>query len=145
MFQISKNARYSPGKGEALSREMKRAKGQILCVEDDQDSAEMMTALLGLSDYEVITADSVAEALELARRGGFDLYLLDNWLKDGTGVELCQQIRSFDSRTPILFYSGAAYDSDIKQAMKAGAQGYMVKPSSLENLATTISRLVRKT
>lgn len=145
MFQISKNERYSQGNGEELGRKMEKPKGQILCVEDDHDSSEVITILLGMSDYEVITADSVAEGAELARRGGFDLYLLDNWLKDGTGIDLCKEIRSFDSRTPILFYSGAAYDSDIKQAMQAGAQGYMVKPSSLENLATTISQLVRKT
>src|SRR4051794_32398178 len=84
MFQLRKIARVSQDKGEELGRDMKRTKGQILCVEDDQDSADVMTVLLGMSGYEVITADSLAEAEKLARGGGFDLYLLDNWLKDGS-------------------------------------------------------------
>jgi DNA-binding response OmpR family regulator len=118
---------------------MKKTMRRILSVDDDRDTCQMLEALLGLCGYEVISALTVAEGLSQAKAGGFDLYLLDNWLPDGTGVELCQQIRKFDPRTPVLFCSGVANEADIKKAMSVGAQGYLVKPTDVENLTQTIS------
>ena len=66
---------------------------RILCVEDDADSREVMTVLLGLWGYGVVTANSSADGLELAKQGGFGLIILDNWYESGNGLELCQQIR----------------------------------------------------
>jgi len=86
----------------------------------------------------VKSALTVADALRLAQAGGFDLYLLDSWLPDGTGVELCQQIREFDPRTPVLFCSGVVDEADIKKALSVGAQGYLVKPTDVESLSQTI-------
>ena len=111
---------------------------KILCVEDDADSREMMTILLGAAGYEVLTASGSTDALELARKNGFAVIILDNWFDEGSGVELCKQIRQHDSRTPIIFYSGAAYQSDIDRALEAGAQRYLTKPSGIHVLVQTI-------
>ena len=59
-----------------------------------------------------------------------------------SGPELTREIRKFNQTTPILFYSGAAYETDKKEASDAGAQGYLVKPSDLERLLDEVSRLI---
>ena len=113
---------------------------RILCVEDDLDSCEMLQVLL--SDYEVITANTVGEGLRLANAERFDLYLLDSRYPDGTGADLCRQLRRFDGQTPVLFHSGMDGESDINEAMRAGAQGYLVKPIAVDELQGSIKRLL---
>ena len=66
----------------------------------------MMAALLGELYSEVETAQTATEALRLAESARFDLYVIDNHFPDGSGVELCRQIRGFDGRTPLVVYSG---------------------------------------
>ena len=117
---------------------------RVLCVEDDEDTCTMLCDLLGLIDCEVTTAATVPEALELIARGGrFDLYLLDNWLPGGSGVELCREIRRSDPSTPIVFYSGAGLDDEREEALAAGAQAYLVKPGDVYLLVETVRRLLR--
>jgi DNA-binding response OmpR family regulator len=118
------------------------ARKRILCVEDDEDTRGMMSVLLDHYGYEAVIAASVSDALERAKSGGLDLCILDHWLSQGSGIELCQQIRAFDSHTPIMFYSGAGYKADIQKGLAAGAQAYLVKPD-FEGLRPTIDRLIR--
>lgn len=116
-------------------------KKRILLVDDDEDTRIMMRVLLLEYGYEPIIAASVSDALEYARSGGLALCILDHWITQSKGTELCQQIRTFDSNTPILFYSGAGYKADITNGLGAGAQAYVVKPD-FEGLMQTIDRLV---
>ena len=116
---------------------------RVLCVEDDADTCMMLRDLLGLIDCEVTTAATAAEASELVARGRFDLYLLDNWLPGGSGVELCREIRRSDPSTPVVFYSGAGLDSERDEALAAGAQAYLVKPGDVSLLVETVRRLLR--
>jgi DNA-binding response OmpR family regulator len=116
---------------------------RVLCVEDDEDTCTMLCGLLGLIDCEVVTAATAAEAPGLIARSRFDLYLLDNWLPGGSGVELCREIRRTDSSTPIVFYSGAGLESEREEALAAGAQAYLVKPGDVALLVETVSRLLR--
>src|SRR4051812_41878188 len=106
-------------------------KKHVLCVEDDDETCLLICNLIGLINCQVTTVQSVGEALEKIKSEKFDLYLLDNWLPGGSGVELCRKIRETDSQTPVIFYSGAAYDSDKQEALRAGAQVYLVKPSDI--------------
>ena len=119
-----------------------QSKGRILCVDDDVDTCEMLHILLGGAGYEVTTSTSVAEGLSLAKSGQYDLILLDGLFEDGTGVELCRMIRAFDSETPIVFCSGAARQSDVAEGMSAGAQEYLIKPCSLEQIEQTVITLI---
>src|SRR5262245_44775363 len=115
-------------------------KRQILFVDDDKCSQELVT--LTLNNHEVIVASSFVEGLLLARRRYFDLYILDNWLPDGSGIGLARAIREFNPHTPILFYSAAGYERDIEEALRSGAQAYLVKPVELEDLQETVKRLL---
>jgi CheY-like chemotaxis protein len=85
-------------------------------------------AVVTLTEYTLICARNFDEGLFAARRGYFDLYILDNWLPGKPVVELCRAIREFDPHTPILFYSAAAYPKDIQEGLLAGAQAYVIKP-----------------
>ena len=115
---------------------------RVLCVDDDQDTCEMVSALLKLIGCEVVTTHSAEEAQKIITDGGFDLYLLDNWLPGGSGVELCRMIRASGDRAPVVFYSGAAYDSDRAEAIGAGAQAYLIKPGDAGLLVETVKSLL---
>jgi DNA-binding response OmpR family regulator len=86
-------------------------------------------------------ASDFNEGLRLARQRYFDLYVLDNWLPDGSGACLCRVIREFDPNTPILFYSAVGYERDIQEALRSGAQCYLVKPISPDDLEQAVARL----
>ena len=121
---------------------MKSPGGRILYIEDDEDTRELVTYLLARCNYEVVSAESYDDALLMARTNQFDLYLIDNWLPGGSGIDLCKKLREFNSWTPILFYSGAAYERDKQQALAAGAQGYLVKPVDNDELIEEVSRII---
>ncbi len=121
---------------------MPSPKARILCTEDDPDTRDLIKLVLGGEGYEVITTDSAEQALRLAQFESFDLYLIDNWMPGLSGDELTRKIREHDSETPILFYSGAAQDSDKESARASGAQGYLVKPAGVDELIDEVARLI---
>ena len=112
----------------------------ILFVEDDKETQELVT--FTLTGYDIVIARDFTEGLRLARQRDFDLYILDNWLPDGTGVELCRRIRKFDPHTPVVFLSGAAFESDVREALTAGAQIYLTKPSTPDELEWAVALLI---
>jgi DNA-binding response OmpR family regulator len=115
---------------------------RILYIEDHDDTRELVTIILRQNDYDVITGTTIEDGIHLAKSGAFDLYLLDSWLPDGSGLDLCKRIREFDPLTPILFYSAAAYEADRAEALESGAQGYLVKPSQTSDLCSLVSQLI---
>ena len=121
---------------------MQVRKPRVLYIEDHEDTRELVTLLLSQKNYDVITGATIESGIALAAREEFDLYLLDSWLPDGSGLDLCEQIRQFDKTTPILFYSAAAYASDHEMALKCGAQGYLIKPSQPSDLCKLVGELI---
>ncbi len=121
---------------------MQQVKRRILCADPHDDTYHLLQYLLERSQYELRRADSIAEALSLIQSQPFDLYLLSGIFKNGTGVELCEQIRKIDPHTPILFFSSYAREADRQQALRAGAQAYLVKPGGIVELADTIKGLI---
>lgn len=121
---------------------MERLKPRVLCVDDNQDTCEMITIALGLSGVEVVAAHSVEEALLLAMSEHFDLYLLDGKLPDGTGVEICSRLRRLEIKAPIIFCSGFGDQFDKSQALVAGADLYLLKPISIEKLIKMVPAMI---
>lgn len=114
---------------------------RVLCVDDDEDSREMLSALLGTALIEAKTVGTAAQALSSIRAERFDLYLLDARLPDLDGFELCRRMRDLDPHTPILFFSGAAYEADKRKGIEAGANAYLIKPD-LAGLIGSITQFV---
>jgi DNA-binding response OmpR family regulator len=117
---------------------------RILLVEDHEDTRECLVILLAHSNYQVETASTVGEALKLVETHPFGLFIFDSSLPDGSGVDLCRRVRKFNQWTPIIFYSGLAYETDIKHALGAGAQAYLVKPVDLTDLIESVEKLIGK-
>ena len=95
-----------------------------------------------MTDYEFTAVHSVAEATKAIDAKTFDLYILDNWLPDGSGVDLCRKIRRVGDRSPIIFTSAIGQRHEIDVAMNAGADRYLVKPYEPETLVQTIKELL---
>ena len=117
---------------------------RLLLVDDDNDTCAMISTLLGFDGYEVVASSDQNEALELARSGEFALIILDNWLPGRSGIQLCRTIRDFDGEIPIVFFSGAAYDSDVQAARTAGADAYLTKPTGIEELPNMVGHFVAR-
>ena len=117
---------------------------RILHVEDDADTRALVTLVLQSEGWEVASVDNANDAITIVGAGGFDLYLIDNWIGGDTDGELCRRLRAADPRTPILFYSGAVYPADIEIALRCGAQGYLEKPCSPETLVAEIVKLTER-
>lgn len=113
----------------------------ILFAEDDPDTREIVKMLLRSEGFEVSVTATGLEALQCISANHFDALLLDNWMPDLTGIEVCRKIRAFDQSTPIFLYSGAATDADRKAAASAGAQGFFEKPMDLDPLLVTLKSI----
>jgi DNA-binding response OmpR family regulator len=101
----------------------------------------MLITLLRLALIEAKAVGTAAQALSSIQAERFDLYLLDSRLPDLDGFELCRRMRDFDPHTPILFFSGAAYEADKKRGIEAGANAYVIKPD-VNGLVGSIRQLV---
>lgn len=123
---------------------MSLQRSRILCVEDDRDSSEMIKKFLQLSNdkYLVITAEDGTTALDLISKEPFDLYILDNWLPEMDGLEICRRIRESGSTKPIVFFSAMVRAADRESALEAGANEYLLKPNDLDIIAETVERLL---
>lgn len=120
---------------------MSPLKRRILCVDDDDDTCFMLTHLLEREGYAVNTCVTVDEALKLAQRESFNLYILDERFPRGAGTNLCRKIREFDPNTPIIIYSGAVFETQQQEALHAGANSFVSKPE-IDKLIGTIRRLL---
>ncbi|MEK6283287.1 MAG: response regulator [Acidobacteriota bacterium] len=120
---------------------MAKAKCRVLCIDDHEDTSEMLQLILAHEDYEVATAVTMQQALALAASQEFDLYVLDRHLPDGSGLELCQELTKLTPGVPCIFYSGDAYDIHRAEAFAAGADGYVAKPD-IDGLIESVRELL---
>ncbi|MBD0373491.1 MAG: response regulator [Pyrinomonadaceae bacterium] len=118
-------------------------KKHILCVDDNSDSCDLMTAIL--KEYEVTSTYSMADAIKRATAEKFDLYILDYHLPDGTGLELCLMLKTFDPDTPILFATATSSITEA-QVITARAQGLVQKGRSsfVDDLPTRVVQLFKE-
>ena len=117
---------------------------RILYVDDDFDSRELISFMLSKENktYNVTTASSAGKAEKLINKEPFHLYILDYCLPSRSGIQLCRRIREKDQKTPVLFYSAMTRQVDREIAIKAGANGYLIKPNEFEELPKKVSQLL---
>lgn len=115
---------------------------RILYLEDNEDMRHYVPHLLRAAGYEVTLAGNLVDGLRLAKTEDYDVYLFDYHLPDGTGVELCKLIRTFNTSTPILIFTSSIDENVIRAAFSAGAQGYINKTDALQNLGQIVAQFM---
>jgi DNA-binding response OmpR family regulator len=113
--------------------------------EDDRDTRELVQLVLCQAGFRVSVTGDSSEVLQLLATNNFDALLLDNWMPEVTGLELCRTIRTFDQNTPIFFCSGAVTEADKTAALSAGAQGYIGKPFDPDDLIRSLRGALTQT
>lgn len=116
---------------------------QILVVEDDANTAEMLRELLQQAGYTTRAVDSGTIALEHVALSPPELILLDLRLPDIDGLEIIRQVRS-RAHTPMIVISGQQQERDKVVALEAGADDFLSKPFSPEELVARIQALLRR-
>ena len=116
---------------------------RILYVEDDPGLIDGLQYTLEAGGYEVDNAGTVREALALFRENAYDLLLLDVTLPDGTGFDICREVRR-GSTVPIIFLTASDQEISIVKGLDMGGDDYITKPFRLNELLSRIKALLRR-
>lgn len=118
---------------------------RILIVDDDTALLEMLGEQLKLhEDFAIVTAETGARALELAKADYFDVIILDVGLPDIDGRDVCRLMRKNGVKSPIIMLTGADTDSDTILGLDAGANDYVTKPFKLGVLLARLRAHIRQ-
>lgn len=126
---------------EAASADSSFAERTILCASADAKHQEDVRRVF--HPAATTAALSGREALVALHRTSFDLYVLDYWLPDWTGVSFCRDIRKIDPHAPVVFYSTAKGDDTKRRALRAGADLFLTAPLDCSMLRERLAALLR--
>ena len=117
---------------------------RILVIEDEAAIREGLLDVLVYHKYDVDSAANGLEGLKKALSGRFDLILLDIMLPGIDGYEICDRIRNEDRDQPIIMLTAKTSDEEIVQGLKLGADDYVSKPFSIQQLVLRIEAVLRR-
>jgi DNA-binding response OmpR family regulator len=119
---------------------------RVLVVEDDADINATLQVAMRLAGYDVAGALTGQDAFDEVQRRCPDLVLLDQMLPDVDGVEICRRLRSAPrtKRVPIIFLTARAEEDARVRGLTAGADDYVVKPFSMQELLLRVGGLLRR-
>lgn len=117
---------------------------KILVVEDEKQILTFIKKSLEAECYTVDTAEDGEKGSFLARTNKYDLILLDNQMPKKTGLEVCADVRSENIDIPILILSVKSESTTKVDLLNAGADDYLTKPFSLDELYARIKALLRR-
>src|SRR6201999_3567675 len=125
------------------STPMPPGRRMILMVEDEESIVVPLVEALAREGFDTEVAGTVADALELAARVDPDLVLLDVMLPDGSGFEVCRELRRA-SDVPIIMLTARGEETDRIVGLELGADDYVVKPFSAREVAARIRAVLRR-
>lgn len=117
---------------------------KILLAEDDINLGTLLTDYLTAKDYEVMHLADGQKALEKFRSQTFDICLLDIMLPSLDGINLAKKIRKIEKDIPIIFLTAKSLEKDKIEGFTAGADDYITKPFSMEELLYRIEAILRR-
>lgn len=120
------------------------SKKKIMIIDDDVELSLLICDLVSDNGYDVIHAASLDEAYDLLTKQKADLIILDINLPDGTGFELCRELRK-KSSVPVIFASARTSEDDKVNGLDIGGDDYIAKPYSLRELMSRIKSILRRT
>jgi two-component system response regulator MprA len=117
---------------------------RVLVVEDHRETRDMIEAVLREAGYAVVVAGALGEARQALDAGGLAAVVLDWMLPDGSGPELCAELRSSGDATPILILTARGGVEDRVVGLDAGADDYLKKPFAAAELLARVRALLRR-
>jgi signal transduction histidine kinase/CheY-like chemotaxis protein len=133
---------------------------RVLLAEDNEVNVYIFTAMLRAPEFEVEVADNGVGALELARRGGFDIGFIDLMMPAMDGLTLARELRRWEAgdsdgdaggagsvrpRLPLVALTARAFDSDVAASLEAGFDRHLGKPFARTDLLRAVDELARRT
>lgn len=119
-------------------------RARILIVDDDKELSFIIKKMLENYSYNVTVTHSCEEAFRLLGETSFDLVLLDVNLPDGTGFDVCRQLRGVCD-VPVIFASARTDEDDRVTGFDIGGDDYLPKPYSMRELLSRVNALLRRT
>ncbi|MGI9198577.1 MAG: response regulator transcription factor [Candidatus Nanopelagicaceae bacterium] len=120
------------------------AKGRILVVDDESAICELITEVLRISDYDYAVAADGVTALNEIRKNHFDLIVLDVNLPKMDGFTVLEKVRESAPTQPIIMISARTEKNDVTHGLRLGADDYIRKPFSVEELLLRIENQLRR-
>lgn len=117
---------------------------EIFLLEDDFFLRDGLCELLCKEEYQVQSAETCEKAWEILHSKNFDLLILDVMLPDGSGLDLCRQLRHQKNDTPILFLTACDEEFQIVRGLDAGADDYVTKPFKMQEFLSRVRALLRR-
>jgi two-component system OmpR family response regulator len=117
---------------------------RVLVVDDHAETRQLLARNLTLASHGVSAAATCAEAQGLLASSSFDVVILDVMLPDGSGIELCAQLRAAEVQVPILLLTARGDVKSRVTGLEAGADDYLPKPFALAELLARVKALGRR-
>ncbi|MFL6128004.1 MAG: response regulator transcription factor [Mycobacteriales bacterium] len=124
---------------------MNGTRRRVLVVDDEENVAHLVCSALRFDGFETLTADSGSRALAAVAEHQPDLVVLDVMLGDLDGVEVLRRLRSGGSDVPVVFLTARDAGEHRVEGLRAGADDYVVKPFSVEELLARVHAVLRRT
>ena len=121
------------------------SKGQILVVDDELGIRTLLSEVLNIAGFQVTIAADGLDALNLIRKNKFDLILLDVNLPKVDGFAILEKIRASAPTQPIIMISARTEKDDVTHGLRLGADDYIRKPFSVEELVLRVENRLRRT
>lgn len=118
---------------------------KLLLLEDDESLIDGLSYSLRKNGFEAEIARTVGEAMSLLReKRGYELLLLDVTLPDGTGFDVCENVRKSGNKIPIIFLTASDEEVHVIRGLDGGGDDYITKPFKLGELFSRIRALLRR-
>ena len=118
---------------------------KILLAEDDENLGTLLNTFLKAKGFDVELARNGKLALQKFTESEFDFLIFDVMMPEMDGFTLAKEIRELDKKTPILFLTAKSMKEDKLEGFKIGADDYLTKPFSMEELLARIEAILRRT
>jgi DNA-binding response OmpR family regulator len=121
------------------------SKAKLLVVEDDPNLGDILQEYLEMKGYEPTLCRDGEEGWNKYKKGKFDLCLLDIMMPKKDGFTLAKEIKKVEEDLPILFLTAKNQKDDVIEGLKIGADDYLTKPFSMEELLLRVTAILRRT
>ncbi|WP_431610099.1 response regulator transcription factor [Chryseobacterium sp. 'Rf worker isolate 10'] len=119
-------------------------KPRILYLEDDPDLGEITTDMLTRMNFSIMWVNNGTEGLEAIMKENFDIIIADIMMPQLDGYSFLKQIRDMNNHTPLILISARVLTEDVLKGFSLGADDYMRKPFSIEELSARIHRILKR-